>query len=523
MEADEVLREETPVDAAGRFRTSSPRVINWLMGLLVVYVIVRGVVAAEAKPFWIDEICTLAIADQPSLHGMWTALSRGFDSHPPAFFLIERAALGITSNKQVALRLPSILAFAFSLVCVFAYVKKRSHEVMGLLCALLLLSTNLFHYYLTEARPYSMVVACIAFALLCYQRLPSPIWTGLLGMSLILAESVHYYALFAMVPFGLAEAVLLFRTRRFRWPVWAALAAGTLPLLVFWPLLVKIKSYYGNNVFSRPILSKVPEYYGSYFLSDGAFGVALMLVAAAAIVRPLLWPRTADLRETSSRDTDAVEGTLLLGLIALPFIVFVIVRLLHGGMVDRYTIAATLGIILGLTWALSAVRPKVFVFIALFVVSSIGVREFRFWHHSGHNPFAQDFSPTGLEEFLKKDGYGDLPVVVAQEMLYLPLAYYSPQRVSEKLVYLADEKKELQYEGTDTMSKLMLGLRGFFPVQVAGYREFATTHKEFLLYTEGGSEWWLMDLLHEASSVQLLAIESNRHLYLVKMKQNPLR
>ena len=73
------------------------------------------------------------------------------------------------------------------------------------------------------------------------------------------------------------------------------------------------------------------------------------------------------------------------------------------------------------------------------------------------------------------------------------------------------------------MSKLMLGLREFFPVQVADYREFATTHKEFLLYTEGGSEWWLMDLLHEASSVQSLAIESNRHLYLVKMKQNPLR
>ena len=82
-----------------------------------------------------------------------------------------------------------------------------------------------------------MVIACIAFALVCYQRLPSLRWAALLGISLFLAESFHYYAVLAMIPFGFAEAVLLLRTRRIRWGVWLALACGTLPLIVFWPLL----------------------------------------------------------------------------------------------------------------------------------------------------------------------------------------------------------------------------------------------------------------------------------------------
>jgi hypothetical protein len=496
------------------------RVVHVFMGLLVIYVVVRGLAGAAVRPLWFDELLTLVIAGQSSVGGMWHAVSRAFDGQPPAFYLVESLAMRLVRNKELALRLPSILAFPCILTCLYVYVKKRSGELIAFLSALLLLSTSLFHTYSIEARPYSMVIACIAFALVCYQRLPSPFWSAMFCISLVLAESLHYYAIFTMIPFGLAEAVLFFKTSRFRWPVFMFLAVGTLPLIVFWPLLAKVKSYYGDQFFSRPVLSKVPEYYGTYFLSDGAYGVALMLVAVTSIIWFRMWPRTAAPHQTDSRDTDSVDGTLLLGLIALPAITFVLVRLVNGALKEAYVIAATIGIVLGLTCALSMARPKAFAFFALFVISSIGVREFRFWHHSGHNPFAQDFSQAGLEQFLKKEGYEDLPVVVAQEMLYLPLVYYSPQRFANRMVYLADEKKELQYEGTDTVAKLMLGLREFIPLQVKDYTEFITTHREFLIYSDSGPGWWLVDITHEASSVQLLRMEPSRRLYLVKMREN---
>ena len=78
------------------------------------------------------------------------AMRRGFDSAPPLFYLIERFALAVPIKKEVALRLPSILAFPCTLVSVYAYAKRRHGEMIACVCAFLVLSTILFHTYLTK-------------------------------------------------------------------------------------------------------------------------------------------------------------------------------------------------------------------------------------------------------------------------------------------------------------------------------------------------------------------------------------
>jgi hypothetical protein len=501
---------------------SSKRLIYGLLGLLVFYVIVRGVAGAAAKPFWFDELLSLAIAGQPTLREMWNAVARGFDSAPPGFYLVERAALGLVSNKQIALRLPSILAFPCTLICVFVYVKKRSGEAIACLCALLLLATNLFQTYSIEGRAYSMVVACFVFALVCYQRLPSLRWAALLGISLFLAESLHYYAVLEIIPFGLAEAVMLLKTRRFRWPVWAALVAGALPLIVFWPLLWKIKANYADVVFWRPVFSALPGYYGSYFFCDGASGVALAAVAAAAIVWSRLWPRSEASRRADGNDADLAEGTLLLSLIALPFIAFALIGLMHGPLFSRYAMAATIGVALGLACALSSARPKAIAAFGLFVITSVAVHEMVFWRHSGRDPFAPDYAGGGVAKLVERAGHGDLPVAVGQALTYAPLAYYSPPGLANRLVHLMDKDKDLGSGGTDLFAKARPSLPEFFPHQSVDYSEFALAHPEFLLYSEDGDAW--QDRLsREASSMQLLATEGDRRVYLVKMKESPPR
>ena len=152
------------------------------------------------RPLWFDELLTLTISSQSNLRDMWSALTRGFDTQPPPFYLLERVFLALPIANQIALRLPSILAFPLFLIFVFTYVKKRSGELIACMCTLLFFSTSLFQTYLTEARGYSLMIACIAFALVCYQRLPSMRWAAMLGLSLMLAESFHYYAVFAMIP-----------------------------------------------------------------------------------------------------------------------------------------------------------------------------------------------------------------------------------------------------------------------------------------------------------------------------------
>ena len=128
MLSDEAEGKNGAVTLRDEANSQISKLIHVFLGLLVVYAIVRGVVAAAARPFWFDEMLTVTIASQPNLRALWHAVARGFDGMPPGFYLVERAALALVSNKQIALRLPSILAFPCTLICVFAYVKKRSGE-----------------------------------------------------------------------------------------------------------------------------------------------------------------------------------------------------------------------------------------------------------------------------------------------------------------------------------------------------------------------------------------------------------
>jgi hypothetical protein len=154
----------------GTSKTLQKRLSYGLLGLLLVYAVVRSTFAAAAKPLWYDELLTLTVASQPNWHAIIAALRAPLDGQPPLFHIIEKFAIRLARNEEISLRLPSILAMPCSLACVFVYAKKRWGELIALVCSSFLLMTMVFRYYAEEARPYSMVVACFAFALVCYQR-----------------------------------------------------------------------------------------------------------------------------------------------------------------------------------------------------------------------------------------------------------------------------------------------------------------------------------------------------------------
>ena len=521
MSADERPRIDRLLSALeGADPKQSKKAAYVFIGLLVLYTIVRGIAGAAQKPFWFDELFTLTIANQPSLHDLWQAVTRGFDSAPPFFYLVERLALKVTSNKEVALRLPSILAFPCTLICVFVYAKKRNGKLIASLCALLLLSTILFHVYSIEARAYSMVIACIAFALVCYPRLPSPLWAVMFGLSLLLAESIHYYSVFAMIPFGLAEIVMLIRKRAFRWPVWTALVCGVLPLVASWRLLMTIKTNYGPHMFARPVSSALKTYYAAFFLlSETPVGVTLAVVSAAGITSALLW------RSGAGDDERVAEGILLLGFVGLPFIVFVPLVLTNGILLNRYVLATTIGMILGIASAVLIAGRKAAAIFALSVYCVVGARELNFWHHPEHDSLTPYFSATSFEELqdmketLRSAGHPDLPIVVSDCLLHAQFVYYFESNLTNKLVYLADAERELRSTGSDTSSMSQLAFSEFFPLRVDSYSEFTSTHKEFLLYSEG-LDWYTPILLDEVSSMQLLTTKYGYgQVYLVRMKE----
>ena len=79
------------------------------------------------------------------------------------------------------------------------------------------------------------------------------------------------------------------------------------------------------------------------------------------------------------------------------------------------------------------------------------------------------------------------------------------------MVYLTDAQSEVDYEGNDTVVRVLLRLQQFIlqqfmPLRLVDYFEFIAAHREFLLYSQG-EEWALVNLRRDAVSLELLGIQ----------------
>jgi hypothetical protein len=494
------------------------KLIYVLTGLLLVYAIFRSVFAAIGKPLWYDELLTLTVSSLGNWSAILRALRLPLDGQPPLFYMIEHFASGVTRNQEIALRLPSILALPFTLTCVFVYTKKNCGEIVAFLCALFLLMTSVFQLYAVEARPYSMVVACIAFALVCYQRAPSPVWTVLLALSLALAQSLHYLAVLAMVPFGLAEAVHWWNTRKFRWPVWAALVAGAMPLLLFWNLLAINKAYYGVHFWARFPFSEIPSTYGQIFLANSEYGAAIAALALAGVVGTALWVRQPETAGSEAKDDPLSEATLLFGFVALPFLGYVLSQVLHSGMTSRYVLSTAIGVSIALGYMLSRAKLAAAALFAIFVFSTVGVRELHFWRASGSQIRDAKSSGATAGRLIESAGHKDLPVVAPSGLTLMWLAHYASPPVTDRLLYPTQDPAPNDEKWADTVDKGVKLLPDYLPLRVSSYSAIAAAHKAFLLYVEDEDtprDWLTLRLSREGWSMETVALDESRRIYLV--------
>lgn len=502
--------------------TAREKLIWAMMGGLLTYTVIRGVVAAAAKNLWYDELLTLAIVAQPTIHGMWNAVSSAFDGQPPPFYLIERAALKLAPTEEVALRLPSILGMTCTVACVFVYIKRWKSSWLAFLGATLFLSTGLYRGFVAEARPYSLMAACIALALISYQRLLSPLWATLLGLFLALAQCLHYYAIFVTAAFGLAESIRLLRSRQVRWQFWIALAVGVVPLYLFWPLLLRIKAFSGAHFWSHLAAAELPKTYGSLLWTSTDYGMGVAAICFAGVVGPYLWRFFTGSGSVWAEATadELAQDALVIGLLGLPILVFAASRVAHVGIALRYVLPTVLGVILALARIFSRASTKTATLFSIFVFAVVGISELSFWRSVPRHP--AQAPDVRLEEMVQKAGRPELLVVVSDGLTYVQLAHYASPLSKQRLVYLADPERVIENVGADTLEKGILALRQYMPLQVRDFSEFVRSHHEFLLYVEDpgyGFDWLPAYFTREAASVKVLAIEGNQKLYMVTLKQ----
>lgn len=497
---------------------------GWAYGalaLLLAYGFVRSVVAAAGKPFWYDELLTQIVAAQGSWHKITAALMGPTDGQPPLFYVIEHFASGLCANQQIALRLPAAVGFVFTLLCVFVFARRRCGDLIALLCASGLLISSVFQTYAQEARPYSMVIALIAFAMVCYQRAESARWVVLLAASLALAQSLHYLAVLAMVPFGAAELWQTLWRKKVRWGVWAALVAGAVPLAVFWKLLQATKDYYGaHHYYAHFPFSAIPAVYTEFFGVNSLIGGAAGFAALVAVCVAMAKRRQQDGEFWKSHE--AAEAILVMAFTALPFVAFVFAKVTHSGMTPRYILATVFGLLLAFGYfAVQGSKQAVMVATA-FVLAAIGISELHFWRFQGAERRTVAERGVATARFFQSAGYGELPVVVPNGSTLLATVYYAFPDAPQRFVYLQAERSANDPDQSDTTDKGLQQVSKYWPLRLEPAPQFMREHAKFLVYTEGldvGKDRISSNGLRAGWSVRMVAFDGLRALYLVSREK----
>ena len=310
------------------------------ISIVILYTLVRNILLAASRPFWFDELNTVIVAGQPTLGKLWYALRHAEDSAPLLYVVVEHFCAAFIPKAEIAYRVPSILAFACILWCLFVFIRTRSGPGIAFVCAVLPLFTQLYWRYAAEARSYECVVACIAMALVCYQRAGQKRWVIALAASLFAAGAFHYYGFFVLVPFLAAEFLHAIQTRAVRWGVWLAIFSGFLPLVAAYPILRQIKEFYGVHFWGQPTWAVVWNMYGRLPYRATLIAMAALVVMSAITIFVPVWKRS----DVGPEPSFANEHVVAIVLIGLPIIEYVGIKLEHGALTMRYALALILGV-----------------------------------------------------------------------------------------------------------------------------------------------------------------------------------
>jgi hypothetical protein len=486
-------------------------------GLLAVagYSLLRSVVYAAIKPFWFDEVLTFVVSRQGAPSTIWAALKQGVDGNPPTFYLLEHFVASLLRNEHIGYRLLSIAGFVCALLFLFVFLKTRCGSHSSLLCSSLLLITPLFTLYAEEARPYSLVAALIALAMVCYQRIPGIVWTVGLGASLLIAALLHYYTVLALAPFFLAELALVYFARQIRFKVWLALALPLVPIAVSWPRLMWMKQNWGAHFWAGAALSDVSATYGAYFRVGPPWGIAICVLTIMIILLPLFRRFSAN-DESLLQPALIAERVLIAGLIALPLIGFAVAKIAHGPFVERYFLPSIFGFATGAALVLRSAPAKTLLAAAILVFVALSSQEVGFWKGlKSRETVASMTAP--LTKLADNSNFLDLPIVLSDSGYFVEIWHYAPAAIFRRAVTLPDPESAVTYTGIDTVDKLVLALRPYGPPGIQDFASFRAAHPRFLLYSDGSRfDWLATRLAHDGYRVERLSWDLGGAAYLVE-------
>jgi len=457
---------------------------------------VPNLVLAHRKLMWSDEFFTLYLSKTRNWSELWRALSTGGDQHPPSFYYFTHLIFKLAGTTHITLRVAALFGFGLFCVCLYEIARLVVERRWAPVALLLPLTTHDL-YYATEARGYGIEVGFVTFSLLMWilaAEGKKRAWTvPALAVGLCLSVASHYYAVLILIPLIAGE---LFRTKQRRSidvPVCSAFLAAMIPLVLFAPIILKVKAY-SDAFWAVPSWGQMVMWY------PNSMGYMIILfLAASGLIFVLRIPANQDLREAAPPGVPIRVALVATAL--LPALGAVIAHFITNAFSDRYFIAALPGTLLLATWALKRIMrndkagpPLISILcVLLFAV------QYTIIYREQARRLLQVRSAARL-----LCHSGNAPIIVSESYIFYPLSFYGRRDLVNRVVFAADPHQSARYLGYDTMDRSLLAMAPWFPLKIMWWHEWWRTHEFSLVYGIAGPWDWGTYAVSTVGRVQLL-------------------
>lgn len=465
------------------------------------------------RPLWADEILTRYVAALPTYAAICKALAAHTESSPPLFHMITKLSGIALGWSALGLRLPAMAGYLTMILCTYFIVSRYTSPLYAAIGALSSYLT-LAPLYASEARPYGLLLGLSCIALVCWQLAArhQVRWLALAGLWLSLATAlgVQYYAVLSFAAIGLGELVRTWRMRHLDWPVWAALAFAAAPLPFLLPL-IRSNLVLKKGSFAPATMSRLVDGIGVLYMpNNGVLFAAFAIVSGFCIV-------VFSARQVRPAEPLKIppvhEVVAWVALLLAPIEAFAIGRLVTGTFVPRYAIVTIIGFSLLLSVSLHRLfrNSRGAALAVLFFLGLCFVK----WYAVGSK---KDVLHTTVAPWLRGLDRTGLPIVVADPLTYLPLAYNADKGLGEALVYIPDPEEALRYRGVNSADYNFAGLRGIAPLNLPTYSSFASSHQQFFVLWEISPNDWIVHKLRDTGAeLRFCAASGPRVLFLVDL------
>ncbi len=469
-----------------------------------------------------DEVVYMWIVRMPTVHQIWAALLAGINIDPPLTQTAVHFLFRIFGDSLSVARLPETMGFW--LLCLGAYLLISRHApALYAAAALFVPLATTVRSQSIETRPYGLMVGCAMLAILCWDGANEALhqnrgrmrWLAGLAFSIAVCVSSHFFGTLVLFPLAIGELYKLLLRRRLDWSSYLAIAVGVSPLLFWLPILRAGAAVYGKHYFGPVSSDNLYLFYNNVLLLGG-FAVTLLtaciIFAGSTSLR--LPAINVELTERNRLLLAVTSAFLLIPVVGYTYALFV-----SHFFVPKYLMLSTFGVILGLPLALSIASARSLI-VGLILFIAFGC----------HGLFI--FS-RGISGFARADGWevtladvedasprtkGD--VVVASAIRFENLVYAGGPG-SDRLIYLYDPAKAVQYSGTDSSDLVLKALDGQCPARFDTYDHYASAHKQFYILSAGPingvNEWIMTHLSHTSAHLQYIKSYGMFDMFLVTL------